>query len=120
MKKYYNWYRILHILAIVFILVGTIDPLEGSVLIVIGSILLAAVAYLRNDRHRRIFLLSAIFIVVGVVYLFWISSLGGFGGTSELSWWWGAPILPYPIGWLVLIITLISRLIRKNKLTTSN
>jgi ABC-type multidrug transport system permease subunit len=52
-------------------------------------------------------------ITVGVIFLFYLSSLGGFGGNSSLSWWWGLLILPYPIGWLMDVIMLIIRAYRK-------
>jgi hypothetical protein len=55
-------------------------------------------------------------IVIGVTFLFYFSSLGGFGGTSTLSWWWGLLILPFPIGWLTIITVLIRRAIKNNKL----
>ncbi|HOI79635.1 MAG TPA: hypothetical protein PLI30_08530, partial [Petrimonas sp.] len=71
--------------------------------------------YLTHDRHWKIFLASLIMIVIGVFFLFYFSSLGGFGGTSTLSWWWGTLILPYPLGWLMAIITLIVRAANKSK-----
>ena len=56
-------------------------------------------------------------MVFGVIFLFYLSSLGGF---PPLSWWWGILILPYPIGWLMLVTTLIVRAInpKKEKKTT--
>jgi hypothetical protein len=52
-------------------------------------------------------------IIVGVSFLFFLSSLGGFGGSSRLSWWWGFLIVPYPLGWLLAVIILILRTIKK-------
>jgi hypothetical protein len=40
-------------------------------------------------------------VAVGVAALWIISSFGGVGGTSHLSVWWAALMLPYPIGWLL-------------------
>ena len=98
---------------VVAIIVGAIDPLEGSVIIVAGSALLALSTYLTHDRHHKIFLASLIMIALGVGYMFYTSSLGGFGGPDNLSFWWALPILPYPIGWLISIILLIVRAVKK-------
>ncbi|MBV6443683.1 MAG: hypothetical protein DYG98_26725 [Haliscomenobacteraceae bacterium CHB4] len=115
MKKHINWPRILFITGVVCLIVGAIDPLEGSVVIAFGSVLLAGITRWTHDRHRNLFLASAIMVLVGVAFLFYLSSLGGFGGDSGLSWWWGLLILPYPVAWLVTIITLIFRAVKKPK-----
>ena len=116
MKDKSKWTRIIYIIGVVAIIIGALDPLEGSVLIIVGSALLASSAYITSDRHSKIFTVSLIMIVIGVAFLFYFSSLGGFGGTSTLSWWWGLFILPFPIGWLTIIIVLIKREIENKKL----
>lgn len=108
-----NWTRYTFIFGVIALILGVVDPLEGSVLISIGSILLALSTYLNNDPHWKVFLSASVMIIVGVSFLFYLSSLGGFGGNSALSWWWGMLILPYPLGWLLSVIMLIIRLIRK-------
>lgn len=102
-------------MGVIALIIGTIDPLEGSIVIEAGSGFLALSTYLTNDRHRKIFLVSLIMIIIGVSFLFYLSSLGGFGGTATLSWWWGTLILPYPIGWLISIVILIIRAVKKPK-----
>ena len=114
-----NWLRVLHVAGVVALIIGVIDPLEGSVVIAVGIAMLALSAYLRHDRHRNIFLLALVLILVGVVGMFYLSSLGGIGGSSALSWWWGLFILPYPIGWLTAIVTLIVRAMQKPRLETA-
>ncbi|MEI6765981.1 MAG: hypothetical protein WCM76_10090 [Bacteroidota bacterium] len=113
MKAKPMWMRITYIISVVVFLLGTLDPMEGSVLIAAGSILMAVITALAHDRHRKLFMTSMIMIVIGVFFLFYFSSLGGFGGTSDLSWWWALLILPYPLGWLLTIVTLIVRLFKK-------
>lgn len=111
-----KWIRIVYIIGIIALIIGALDPLEGSVIIVIGGLLIALSTYLAKDRHWKIFLASLIMIIFGVIFLFYFSSLGGFGGSSTLSWWWGTLILPYPFGWLMSIILLIVRAVKKPKL----
>lgn len=115
MKNKAKWTRIIYIVGVIALIIGAIDPLEGSVVIIVGSALLALSAYAKSDRHTKIFTASLLMIVIGVAFLFYFSSLGGFGGTSTLSWWWGLLILPFPIGWLTIIIVLIRRAIENKK-----
>jgi hypothetical protein len=115
MKEKTKWIRVIYFIGVVALIIGAIDPLEGSVLILAGSVLLALSTYLKHDRHWKIFLVSFIMVLTGVFFLFYFSSLGGFGGDSSLSWWWGTLILPYPLGWLLEIILLIVRAFKKKK-----
>jgi len=101
--------KILFITGVVAMVVGAIDPLEGSVIILAGSMGVALSAYLLKDRYWKTLLISFLMIVFGVFFLFYFSSFGGFGGSSTLSWWWAFLILPYPAGWLLALILLIVR-----------
>jgi hypothetical protein len=116
MKEKAKWIRVIYIIGVIALLIGVLDPLEGSVVIAAGSVLLALATYRAHDRHWKLFLLSLILIAMGVFSLFYLSSLGGFGGNSALSWWWGTLILPYPIGWLLAVVLIITRFVKKNKL----
>ena len=106
--------RILYIIGVIALLAGAIDPLEGSVIIAGGSTLLAITTAILKDPHRKIFLWCFVAIAIGVAYMFYISSKGGFGGTAR-SWWYGAPVLPYPMGWLITVILLVFRGVKKLK-----
>jgi hypothetical protein len=118
MKEKAKWIRILYLIGVIALIIGILDPLEGSVVIASGSALVALATYLTHDRHWKIFFMSLIMIVIGVFFLFYFSSLGGFGGKSTLSWWWGILILPYPLGWILSIIILITRTVKKSKQLT--
>lgn len=107
--------RILFTAGIVMLFGGIFDPLEGSLVILAGGILLTLSLFLKNDAFRKSILLSTLSIATGVLLMFYFSSLGGFGGDSALSWWWGLLILPYPVGWLLTIILLIIRLMKQKK-----
>lgn len=112
-----KWIRIIYIIGIISLIAGALDPLEGSVIIAVGSALIALSTHLAHDRNRRIFLITSIMIITGVCFMFYFSSLGGFGGTSTLSWWWATLIIPYPIGWLINIILLIVRAVNRKKMS---
>ena len=110
-----RWLRIGFIGAIVLFLLGSIDPLEGSGLIALGGILLAVVTRLYGDPHRKYYQLAAILLVVGVALLWIFSYLGGFGGDSGLAWGWAWLMLPYPAGWLMVLILLLIRLFGRKR-----
>lgn len=120
MKEKTKWTRVIYIIGVIAFVIGTIDPLEGSVLIILGSTLIALSAYYTKARHWKTFVAALLLIIFGVFFMFYFSSLGGFGGKSTLSWWWGTLILPYPIGWLITVVLLISRLVKKNKLPSEH
>lgn len=107
METRFNWNKWFHILGVLLFIAGSLDPMEGSVIIVVGSVLIANVGYYFKKPYWQWFVANSIGIAVGVFFLFFFSNLGGFGGKSTLSWWWGTLILPYPIGWLLNIILLI-------------
>jgi len=84
----------------VAILVGAIDPLEGSVLIVPGALLVMMSAFMEKARLAvlRYRTWTFILILTGVGSMWGLSAVGGIGGTSGLSWWWGLLLLPYLLG----------------------
>jgi len=101
MNKRGLWSRILIIVGGIAMLVGAIDPMEGSLLILPGSGLLALGTYL-GQRERRLIAYRVwvfILIAIGVGAAWGLTAVGGFGGTSGHSMWWGVLILPYLIGW---------------------
>lgn len=115
MKEKKKWMRIIHILGVILLIAGAVDPLEGSIVIATGILLITLSAFKTRDRHRKLFLGSGIMIAAGVFFMFYFSSLGGFGSETGLSWWWSLFILPYPAGWLISVSALIFRLIQKRK-----
>lgn len=82
-------------------LVGAIDPMEGSLLILPGSGLVALGTFLGHGERLLIIYRTGVFFLVtfGVVALWGLSIVGGVGGTSGYSMWWGLLVLPYMIGW---------------------
>src|ERR1035437_10511793 len=91
------WSRILIVLGSIAMVVGAIDPMEGSAIILPGSLLVALGPGLGPPDRRLIAYRVAVFILIaiGVGALWGLSAVGGFGGSSGLSMWWGVLILPY-------------------------
>jgi len=105
------WSHILVIVGLVAMLIGAIDPLEGSLVILPGSGMVALGAFLAGSRYRMLLFRACILMAFGVAALFVISAFGGMGGRSGHSMWWGLFILPYPVGWLMGLVGGILRLI---------
>jgi MFS family permease len=97
------WSRILVIAGCIAMVVGAIDPMEGSLLILPGSGMVALGTFIAQGERRLIVYRVWVFILIAIgVGAFWaLSEVGGFGGSSGHSMWWAVLILPYPLGWLM-------------------
>jgi hypothetical protein len=95
------WSRILVIVGLLAMLIGAIDPLEGSFVILPGSGLVAIGAFLARSRYRWLLGWASVLIALGVVAMVVLSMWGGIGGRSGHSMWWGLFVLPYPVGWIL-------------------
>jgi hypothetical protein len=95
------WSRILIIVGSIAMLVGALDPMEGSVVILPGSGLVALGTFLGQSERRLIAYRVWVFILIaiGVGAMWGLTRVGGLGGNSGRSIWWGVLILPYLIGW---------------------
>jgi hypothetical protein len=82
-------------------LLGAVDPMEGAIIILPGSGLLALGAWLDHQERRLIKYRLGVFILIaiGVGAMWGLSWVGGFGGKSGRSMWWGVLVLPYLVGW---------------------
>lgn len=105
-----KWSRGLLIAGLVLIGAGTLDPMEGSVLILVGAAVATGGALAGASAYSARLVLATFLIAVGVAALFGFSALGGIGGTSGRPLWWGVAILPYPLGWLLALISSIAAL----------
>lgn len=101
MNTFTWWSRVLIVVGVAGMLIGAIDPLEGSIIILPGSALMALGAFLGKSRYRVLFYWSLVLVAVGVAELGVLSKFGGIGGSREHSIWWGLMVLPYPVGWIL-------------------
>ncbi len=96
-----RWARLAIYAGLVLMVVGLLDPLEGSVVIVGGTALVALGARLLRSRHARLAYAGCGLVAAGVAALFILSGFGGVGGSSGQAWWWALTLAPYPVGWLL-------------------
>jgi len=111
MKHSAIWPRVLLILGIGAMLVGAIDPLEGSLLILPGAGVAALGAFLGGSRWRRLLGWAFALVAVGVAAMFVLSWLGGVGGKSGRSMYWLAVVAPYPVGWMLGLVGAVLALV---------
>jgi len=103
-----SWRKALYWTGAAAVIAGAIDPLEGSVVILSGSILLTISMMAAPAFRWRRYLMASLLILIGVFFMFYFSWLGGWGGDSSLSWWWLILVLPYPAGWIFNLILIFS------------
>ena len=86
-------------------LAGAIDPLEGSIVILAGSaVVLLGTYFGHGEKYFLVYRICVFILILTGIFALWVTSmLGGFGGSSGLSIWWGLLVLLYPIGWLFSI-----------------
>lgn len=97
------WARILLIAGNLAMLIGAIDPMEGSLLILPGSGLVVLGSCLGGQQRSTVIFRMWVFFLIlfGVTALWLLSAQGGIGGTTGLSMWWGLLFVPYLIGWSI-------------------
>ena len=99
-----RWTRVLVIVGLIAMLIGAIDPLEGSLVILPGSGMVALGALLSKSRLRKLLCWALGLVAIGVGAMFVLSGFGGTGGSSGHSNWWLLVVLPYPVGWIMSLI----------------
>jgi hypothetical protein len=93
-------------------LIGAIDPLEGSLVILPAIAIVAIGGFLGKSRYRVLLYWACILAAFGVAALFVISAFGGMGSRSGHSMWWGLFILPYPAAGSWVLLAAFSRCLR--------
>jgi apolipoprotein N-acyltransferase len=96
--------RLLMIAGFAAMVIGALDPLEGSLLILPGIGLLALGAHLGKNRQRGLLDWSFLLVAVGVGALWGFSAIGGFGGDTGRPFWWAIVLLPYPVGYVAGLV----------------
>jgi hypothetical protein len=96
-----RWSRLLLWIGAAALVLGALDPLEGSVVIVVAAGILMVAAHLGHLQIRRWVDWGGALAALGVAVLWGLSAAGGFGGSSGRSYWWALLLVPYPLGWLL-------------------
>lgn len=96
----------LELLGCIAFLLGVLDPLEGSPVILGGSVLLVASLWVGGAERAKKMYWTGVCAAIsfGVFWMFVMTMAGGIGGTSRHSVWWGVLLLPYPLGWIAGLV----------------
>jgi hypothetical protein len=106
----HRWFRPLVIAGLAIMLFGVVDPLEGSIVIAVGSVLVAMETPRRESVVGGRVWLACLMVVAGVAALWIMSDFGGVGGSTGRSMWWLLVVVPYPVGWILGLIGARQRL----------
>jgi hypothetical protein len=106
------WPRRLLVAGLVGMVIGALDPLEGSIVILGGTLVAGVGATLAGSRHRRSLHLALALVAIGVGAMWGLSAVGGFGGSTGRTLWWWAAIVPYPVGWVLGLVSAVRALRR--------
>jgi hypothetical protein len=104
------WPRRVLFAGLVALVVGALDPLEGSPVVLLGSVLAAAGARLGQRPYRRLLAWSCLLVAAGVGAMWGLSAVGGFGGSTGRTLWWWLALVPYPVGWVMGLVGVVKSL----------
>src|SRR5687767_2433120 len=99
-----TWSRRLVIAGLTAMVIGALDPLEGTFVIWLASVLVVTGVMLSHGRYRNMLYGAFLLITAGVLSLWTMSAIGGIGGNTGRSVWWALILIPYPAGWLLDLI----------------
>lgn len=103
--------RTFAILGLLAMLLGGLDPLEGSVVILPGVALATIGAFLAHSRYTKHLCWSFGLVALGIAAMFAVSAFGGFSGRRDQLMWWGLLIAPYPMGYLYGLVIAVLRVV---------
>jgi hypothetical protein len=96
-----RWSRPILWLGTAAVVLGALDPLEGSLVIAAGAVALIVAAHLGRLRARQWLHWGGALTALGVAALWAMSAVGGLGPSTGRSYWWALVLVPYPVGWLL-------------------
>jgi len=96
-----RWSRRLLVIGTAALVLGAVDPLEGSIVVMAGAGVAMGAAHLGHLRARHWLDWGMALGLLGVAAMWGLSAAGGVGPSSGRSYWWALLLLPYPVGWLL-------------------
>ncbi len=104
MKSRVLWSRIVKIIGCIAMVLGTLRPVEGALLVLPGCGLVALGTFLAGRERKTVvyWVWAFILMALGIGAFFGLKAWH-IGGTSGHSRWWAVLMLPYPAGWLMAL-----------------
>jgi hypothetical protein len=106
----HRWFRPLVVAGLTGMFLGAIDPLEGSIVIAVGTVLIALGTPRGESAVSSRAWLACLLTVAGVAAIWIMSAYGGVGGSTGRSMWWLLVAAPYPVGWILGLVSAVQRL----------
>ena len=114
-----TWSRRLVLAGLIAMGLGALDPLEGTFVIWLASVLVVTGEMLSSGRYRRVLYGAFLLITAGVLSLWTMSAIGGIGGNTGRSVWWALILIPYPVGWLLDLVFGVRKLRGDGQIATA-
>jgi hypothetical protein len=108
--------RVIVAIGLVAMVVGAVDPLEGSFIILPGVGVVALGAFIQTSRNLKLLCWAVALVTFGMGAMVALSAWGGLGGNSGHSMWWAVFILPYPVGWLMGLVGAVRTLVESGRI----
>lgn len=89
---------------LVGLVVGAVDPLEGSVVVLVGSGCVAFGTHLEGSRHRKTAAWGFVLVLAGFSVMLTVTAIGGVGGSTGRSPWWATLVTPFAVGWVLGLV----------------
>ena len=96
-------HRVVAVVGLIALVVGVVDPLEGSLLILPASCAVALVARLAGSRYERLLYIGLALVLFGFAAIWIMTAIGGVGGSTDRSAWWALLAVPILPGWLFVV-----------------
>lgn len=100
MKQHVRWAAVI---GLALLILAAVDPLEGFPLVLTGGVLVAAAARWSGSRRERLMMWGLGLATAGCAALVVMSAMGGIGGSTGRPMMWAVLLIPYPLGWLMLL-----------------
>lgn len=85
-------------------LIGSLDPIGGFPIVMMGGVLTLMGAIQRRSVHVRLVRLAVGLCAVGAAIMIGLSMTGGVGPASGRSTWWLLLLAPYVVGVLLCVL----------------
>ncbi len=107
------WSRIVKVVGCIAMVLGTLRPIEGAMLVLPGCGLVALGMYIGGKgRKTVVYWVWAFLLMAFGIGAFFGLKAWHIGGTSGHSKWWAVLMLPYPVGWLMALASGVAGLVR--------
>lgn len=103
------------VIGLIGLLGGAVDPLEGSIVILVASALVALGTHRMRSRHRLLAIWGLVLLLLGFAAMWTLTAIGGVGGSTGHSAWWATLVAPFVVGWVMGVVAGVRTLLDRRR-----